>query len=78
MLSNEKDYDIASIMFYDDSEANVTSISQAIKRAVDDGLIEALESPTHNWGIGVQFHPERRGELPPHFDGLFRTLVGKS
>ena len=27
-------------MFYDDSEANVTSISQAIKRAVDDGLIE--------------------------------------
>ena len=40
VLSNEKDYDIASIMFYDDSEANVTSISQAIKRAVDDGLIE--------------------------------------
>ena len=46
--------------------------------SVDDGLIEALESPTHNWVIGVQFHPERRGELPPHFDGLFRTLVGKS
>jgi len=46
--------------------------------SVDDGLIEALESPAHNWVIGVQFHPERRGELPPHFDGLFRTLVGKS
>ena len=46
--------------------------------SVDDGLIEALESPAHNWVIGVQFHPERRGELPPHFDRLFKTLVEKS
>ena len=46
--------------------------------ALDDGLIEALESPTHRWTIGVQFHPERREETPPHFDRLFEALVDRA
>ncbi len=46
--------------------------------SMEDGVIEALESPEHDWVLGVQFHPERRGELPPHFDRLFETLVRKA
>ena len=46
--------------------------------ALDDGLIEALESPNHRWTIGVQFHPERREETPPHFDRLFEALVDRA
>jgi gamma-glutamyl-gamma-aminobutyrate hydrolase PuuD len=45
---------------------------------MEDGLIEALESPDHRWVLGVQFHPERRGEIPPHFDKLFETLIFKA
>lgn len=40
-----------------------------------DFLIEALESPSHRWVIGVQWHPEREKELPPHFYRLFMALV---
>ena len=43
--------------------------------SLEDGIIEAVESPSHHWVIGVQFHPERRRELPPHFDRLFDALV---
>lgn len=40
VLSNEKDYDIANLAFYDDSEANISTVAAAIKKAVDSGLIE--------------------------------------
>ena len=43
--------------------------------AIEDGVIEALESPDHTWVIGVQFSPQRRMELPPHFNRLFEALV---
>ena len=46
--------------------------------ALDDGLIEGMESPNHRWVIGVQFHPERRHEVPPHFDRLFEALVDRA
>ena len=46
--------------------------------SLEDGLIEALESPRHRWVIAVQFHPERRMELPPHFDRLFQSLVERA
>ena len=46
--------------------------------SLDDGLIEALESPWHRWVIAVQFHPERRMEVPPHFDRLFQSLVERA
>lgn len=42
---------------------------------LDDGVIEGLESPAHRWVIGVQFHPERRREVPPQFDRLFKAHV---
>lgn len=35
--------------------------------APDDWLVEAYESPTHTWVVGVQWHPERTFELTaPH------------
>ncbi len=43
--------------------------------SLEDGYVEALESPTHSWVLAVQFHPERRKEIPPHFDRLFDRLV---
>ena len=46
--------------------------------SLDDGVIEALESPYHRWIVGVQFHPERRGEMPPHFDRLLQSLVDRA
>ena len=46
--------------------------------SLEDGLIEALESPEHRWVIAVQFRPERRMEVPPHFDRLFQSLVERA
>ena len=46
--------------------------------SLDDGVIEALESPEHRWVIGVQFQPEIRREVPPHFDRLFQSLVDRA
>ena len=46
--------------------------------SLEDGVIEALESPDHDWVIGVQFNPERRLEVPPHFDRLFQGLVERA
>ena len=45
---------------------------------LDDGVVEALESPEHDWVIAVQFNPERRMEVPPHFDRLFQGLVERA
>ena len=46
--------------------------------SLEDGFIEALESPDRRWAMAVQFHPERRKEIPPHFDRLFETLVARA
>ena len=46
--------------------------------SLDDGVVEALESPDHDWVIGVQFHPERRKEVPPQFERLFQALVERA
>ena len=45
---------------------------------LDDGVVEALESPEHDWVIAVQFNPERRMEVPPQFDRLFQGLVERA
>ena len=39
--------------------------------AVDDGIIEGLESPQHTWVIGLQCHPE---EMPKVFSNLFSAF----
>ena len=46
--------------------------------SLEDGVIEGLESSRHRWVIGVQFRPERRMEVPPHFDRLFQSLVERA
>ncbi len=59
-------------------EAQKSPLLLASAYSLDDGIIEALESPDHRWVVGVQFHPERRGEMPPHFDRLFQSLVDRA
>ncbi len=56
-------------------EAHRSPLLLASAYSLEDGVIEALESPEHRWVIGVQFHPERRGELPADFGRLFEALV---
>ena len=46
--------------------------------SLEDGVVEALESPEHRWVIGVQFRPDLRGEIPPHFDRLFQSLIDRA
>lgn len=46
--------------------------------SVEDGVIEAIESPGHSLVVGVQFQPERPREVPPHFDNLFHLLVERA
>jgi putative glutamine amidotransferase len=39
-----------------------------------DGVVEAVESPSHRWVVGVQWHPERP-EMRPAADPLFEAFV---
>ena len=60
------------------SEAHKSPRLLASAYGLDDGVVEALESPEHDWVIAVQFNPERRMEVPPHFDRLFQGLVERA
>ena len=46
--------------------------------AVDDGLIEGLESPEHSWVVGLQCHPERQDEVPRQFANLFAAFQDRA
>ena len=46
--------------------------------AVEDGTIEAVESPDYSLVIGIQFRPDRPREVPPNFDNLFHLLVERA
>lgn len=59
-------------------EAQKATSLLASAYSLEDGVIEALESPEHDWVIGVQFHPEIRKEVPPHFERLFQGLVERA
>ena len=59
-------------------EAQKSPLLLASAYSLEDGVIEALESPDHRWVIAVQFHPERRLEIPPHFERLFQSLVERA
>ncbi|MSQ40189.1 MAG: gamma-glutamyl-gamma-aminobutyrate hydrolase family protein [Dehalococcoidia bacterium] len=59
-------------------EAQKAASLLASAYSLDDGLIEALESPAHSWVLAVQCHPEREGELPPHWGHLFDGLVERA
>ena len=69
---------VNSIHYQGMREAQKSPLLMASAYSLEDGVIEALESPNHRWVIGVQFHPERRMELPPHFDRLFQSLVERA
>lgn len=43
-----------------------------------DGVVEAIESPTHSFAVGVQFHPEGMWEKDPLFLKLFTALTSAS
>ena len=43
--------------------------------SLEDGVVEAVESPAHDWVIGVQFQPERPAEVPRAFANLFTCFV---
>ena len=59
-------------------EAQKSAWLLASAYSLEDGVIEALESARHRWVIGVQFRPERRMELPPHFHRLFQSLAERA
>ena len=46
--------------------------------SLGDGLIEGLESPAHDWVIGVQCHPENEDEVPKAFGRLFQAFVERA
>ncbi len=46
--------------------------------SVEDGIIEAVESPDYSLVIGVQFRPDHPREVPPNFDNLFHLLVERA
>jgi len=77
---------LASII--EDSEFSVASKHhQAIRTLAptltavahaEDGIIEAIEMPEHNFLLAVQWHPELTAETEPNQQILFDTFVGKS
>ena len=46
--------------------------------SLPDGIIEALESPAHDWVLGVQCHPEREKEMPKSFGRLFDAFIDRA
>ena len=56
-------------------EAQKAPTLRASAYALDDSIIEGLESPDHTWVVGVQFHPEIAEEVPKQFAGLFGAFV---
>lgn len=55
-------------------EAQKSPYLLASAYSLEDGIIEALESVSHRWVIAVQFSPQFRMEIPPHFERLFQSL----
>ncbi len=46
--------------------------------SLEDGVIEGLESPEHPWVVGVQWHPERQGEVSKAFGALFLAFAERA
>ena len=46
--------------------------------SLEDGMIEGLESPEHDWVVGIQCHPERAEEVPKVFANLFLAFVERA
>ena len=59
-------------------EAQKASRLLASAYSLEDGLIEGLESPEHDWVVGVQCHPELQEEVPKVFANLFLAFVERA
>jgi gamma-glutamyl-gamma-aminobutyrate hydrolase PuuD len=46
--------------------------------SLEDGLIEAVESPQHDCVIGVQWHSQLEEEMPKSFGNLFQVLIERA
>ena len=46
--------------------------------SLDDGIIEGLESPEHDWVVGLQCCPERADEVPSTFKNLFVAFAERA
>ena len=46
--------------------------------SLDDGIIEAIESPNHDWVIGVQWHNEIEEELYKTCGNIFQAILERS
>jgi len=70
VLVNEKNYNINNLYFYDDSNDNVATIEQYIKKAVDEGLIEGrgivykVEKHKGNYKIAAEYEAEKPQDIP--------------
>ena len=43
--------------------------------SLEDGVVEAVQHSVYTTAFGVQFLPDMRLEIPPHFDRLFENLI---
>lgn len=59
-------------------EAQKARTLMASAYSLEDGLIEALESPAHDWVVGVQWHNEIEEEMPKGFGNLFLALIRRA
>lgn len=59
-------------------EAQKSPALLAVAYSLGDGIIEALESPAHDWVIGMQCHPERASEVPGSFRRIFQAFVERA
>ena len=56
-------------------EAQKSNKLSACAYGLEDGVLEGVEQTLDKNVIGVQFNPERRSDLPPHFERLFKWLI---
>ena len=46
-----------------------------VSGATGDGIIEAIEMPSHSFVLGVQWHPESMYDNPSNMKQLFHALI---
>ena len=46
-----------------------------VSAAAKDGIVEAIESPTHRFFVGVQWHPEEQAAHDPFAQRLFQAWI---
>jgi putative glutamine amidotransferase len=58
--------------------ANRVADGEVVSAVAPDGVVEAIESKTHNFALGVQWHPELLVQTVPAHLSLYRALVHKA